>query len=99
MSTCTIKDYTESVESIEERIARYKVIRTALEVNFIDFVADAGVQVHKLNDGQVVIETQYRSTTEYLDGIKRIDQMINILTQNITGGLSYSKPHSSFDKQ
>ena len=69
-----------------------------MESNIPDFLVNAGIQTHKLNDGQVVIETQYRSVNDYINAIKGVEQMINYLKQKITGGLSYSRPHSSFNK-
>jgi repressor of nif and glnA expression len=89
---CTIKDYTESVTTTEERIDRYKAILLAMENGLTSFVSNAGVQMHKLNGGQVTIETNYRSMKEYIDGIKNIQYMINYYTQKLTGSVTYLRP-------
>lgn len=99
MSICTITDYAESVTDLETRLVRYKTILAALDAGLESFIPNAGIQQHKLNDSQVVIETAYRSITDYVKDIRSIEMTINSIKQQLTGGVSYSKPHSSFSKR
>lgn len=94
--TCSIYDYADSISDITERIDRYKRILNALEAGLEAFVPNSGIQQHKLDDSHVVIETKYGTISDYINGIRAVESTIAQLRKKLIGGMSYSRPHSSF---
>lgn len=82
------KLYIESASSLLERYNRLCDIVDALELSLLDEAGKDGIESYKLNDGQVDIQTQYRSVEDRVAGIRALD-FLRTRTLNKLNGNSF----------
>jgi predicted nucleic acid-binding Zn-ribbon protein len=79
-----------STESeIRAEIIEWEAIIVALRVQLAASVGTSSALKHKMNDGQIQMETEYRSPSAITDDITKARQQINILKNQLGDGISY----------
>lgn len=89
---CTEKFYIESATSLLERIARIDAIILALEGQLLTATSNSDIISYNLDDGQVKIQTQYRSIAEINRGIEGLDALRQRLINQLNGRQRVLRP-------
>jgi hypothetical protein len=85
MAACTEKYYIESATDLLTRIARIEAIILALEARLLAGADVEDVNAYSLDDGQVKINTQYRSTAAMMKGLHQLDTLRQRLINQLNG--------------
>ena len=78
-------EYISSATGIEERADRIAQIIIALENRQLTMVGNSDILSYKLNDGQTVIETVYRSPENLQKAIDSYERILNRLISRLNG--------------
>lgn len=83
---CTETYYIESATSLKNRLTRICNIIEALEQRIIDVaVGNADVEGYSLDDGQVKIQTKYRSLESLEQAIQSFERLKQKLLNQLNG--------------
>lgn len=86
MEICTISEYIQSKDSLDAKIASIEALIDAMLLNTIDTIGDSGTMAYSLDDGQVKISTQFRSTIDITKGVKSLETLLNMYINRRDGG-------------
>lgn len=75
MGSCSIKEYIESRASLDAKITAINALIDAMLLNTIDTISDSGTMSYSMDDGQMKITTQFRSTTDVTNGIRSLEKL------------------------
>lgn len=88
METCTLREYIESRESLDAKIAAINALIDAMLLNTIDTIDDSGTMSYSMDDGQMKVTTQYRSTTDITKGIRSLERLKQIYISRRDGSIT-----------
>ncbi|AGF91163.1 structural protein [Cellulophaga phage phi47:1] len=71
----TIREYIESVDSLDLKIAAIESLIDAMLLNAIDSISDSGTKIYSLDDGQSKIMTEFRSPSDITKGVLALEKM------------------------
>jgi len=77
--------YVQSATTLEDKIARYDAIITALETSVLAASEKAGVSEYSLDDGQVKIKSVYRNPDEVAATIKAFMAIREVYVNRLNG--------------
>lgn len=85
---CSIKQYIESKCTLRERILAIEVLIDSMLLNTVDAIGDSGTASYSLDDGQMKVMTQYRSTSDITKGIKALESLKQIYVNRLNGNIT-----------
>lgn len=88
MGTCNIKEYIQSRSSLDAKIAAIEALIDAMLLNTIDTIDDSGTMAYTMDDGQMKVTTQYRSTTDITNGIRSLERLKNVYVSRRDGSIT-----------
>ena len=68
--SCSEFDYVKSAATIEEELAFVRQIIAALKEAALKAAGNSDIDLYRLDDGQTLINTQYRSVEDMYKGIR-----------------------------
>lgn len=81
----TIREYVESATSVKARIAAIDVLIDAMILNMADAVDNSGTASFRLDDGQMNINTEFRTVEDVQKGVKSLESMKQMYINRING--------------
>lgn len=81
----SISGYVECGTTTLERIKRIDFIIEQLELKMLDMVEGAVYEEYQLDNGQMKTRVRYRTTTQFMDGIKSLEQLKARLVNRLNG--------------
>ena len=94
---CTIKGYIESKSSLAARILAIEALIDSMLLNAVDSVGDSGVRSYMFDDGQVKVQTEYRSFDEVLEGVKKLEKLKQMYVNRHNGALTVLRGRKNFN--
>jgi hypothetical protein len=85
MAETTEYQYVIDSANLKIRYDRIQAIITALENQQLLNIGSSGKVSYTLNDGQTIISTTYRNTTDIAKAIREYEKILNSLLSKITG--------------
>lgn len=85
--------YIKSASSLKERYDRICTIIYALEDILLDSTGQSDIDEYKINDGQMKIETIYRSVEDMVDGINKLEVIRERIFNQLNGRNVVLRPH------
>ena len=70
MMGCCEYDYIKSAATLEEELTFTRLVIAALKENALKAAANGDIEDYRIDDGQTVISTSYRSPEDIYTGIK-----------------------------
>lgn len=83
----TIKEYIDSGKNTAERIKLIDQLIDKLILSMLDSVEgrDSSVEELQMNDGQMIVRTRYRSTSDIEEGIKGLERIKQMYINRLNG--------------
>lgn len=96
-STYTIAEYISSKDSIKAKILAIDVLIDSMFTAAAEAIggAGAGVSQYSLDDGQVKINTTYRSVQEVQAGIQSLEALKQMYVSRLTGRVTVLRDEKS----
>lgn len=91
--------YIQSAKSIKEKITKIDEVIAALWTSVLEAAKNDHVQSYSLNDGQVQIRSDYRSTEAVMKSIKGLEKMKHYYIAQINGRVFGAKDASNFRRR
>lgn len=85
MVVYTISEYIESQSSIKAKIDAIQSLIDSMLSKAIEAVDNSGTAEYLLDDGQVRIQTKYRSAVEVSKGIERLESILQMYINRHNG--------------
>lgn len=82
---CSEIHYIESATDLRDRITRIETVITALEAQLLIAAGNGDLSSYSLDDGQVKIQSQYRSPSAIADGLFKLDTLRQRLINQLNG--------------
>ena len=71
----TVKEYISSATTIKARIVSIEALIDAMILTMADVVVNSGTMSYRLDDGQMNVNTDYRSVEDVQKGIVGLERM------------------------
>jgi len=84
----TTKEYIQSQESLDAKIAAIEALIDAMLLNTIDTIDDSGTMSYSMDDGQMKVTTAYRSASEITKGILALEKLLHIYINRRDGSIT-----------
>lgn len=72
---CTVKEYIQSKDSLWAKICAIEALIDSMLLNMVDSVEVGGTASYMMDDGQMKVNTVYRSVKDVTAGIKALQQL------------------------
>lgn len=97
VSTYTIADYINSRTSIQAKVLAIEVLIDSMFTAVAESIggAGAGISQYSLDDGQVKINTTYRSVQEVQAGIHSLESLKQMYLSRLTGRVTVLRDEKS----
>ena len=88
MEIYTLKEYISSRESLDAKIIAIESLIDAMLVSSIEAVDNSGTASYSMNDGQMQVSTQFRSSIDVTNGIRKLEQLKNLYIGRRDGNIT-----------
>jgi len=85
---CTIKEYIQSKPTLDAKIAAIESLIDAMILNSIEAVDNSGTASYSMDDGQMKVTTMYRSVKEITQGVRALEQMLQMYINRRNGHIT-----------
>lgn len=93
----TIKQYVASKDSLESKITAIESLIDALILSTLESIDNNGTFSYSMDDGQMKVTTQYRSTAEVTQGIHALEKIKNIYVNRCNGHLTVLRGRKNYN--
>lgn len=84
----TITEYIQSKESLDAKIAAIESLIDAMLLNTIDTIGTSGTMSYRMDDGQMNVNTEFRSTQDITTGIIALEKILHIYINRRDGSIT-----------
>lgn len=84
----TVKEYIESKPSLLAKINAIQALIDAMLINAIDAIDNSGTASYSMDDGQMKVNTFYRSVEEIQMGIWKLEKLLNLYKSRYNGSMT-----------
>lgn len=81
----SISEYIQSRDSLKARIEAIEVLIDDMYANMTDAIGNDGTASYSLDDGQMKIQTQYRSVSDITKGINALEAQLQMYINRYNG--------------
>ena len=81
----TISQYIESGCDLRAKIANIDALIAAMELKAVDVIGTADIEAYQMNDGQMVVRTKYRTTSDVIAGIDSLEKLKQRYVNRLNG--------------
>lgn len=84
----TIKEYIQSKESLDAKIAAIELLIDDMIVSMAEGIGNSGTASYSMDDGQMKVMTQYRSVNEIANGVRALEKMLQMYMNRRNGSVT-----------
>lgn len=84
----TLEQYLTSAKTLQERISNLEKLIDAMILSTLNASEDGAapnVSEYQLNDGQMIVKTVYKTYSDLLGGIKKLEQIKQMYMNQLNG--------------
>jgi len=96
MQECTLKEYIQNSGDLLSRINAIDALIDAMILNMADVVDTTGTISYRMDDGQMNVNTEYRSVSDVSKGINSLEKMKQMYINRYNGRLVVFRGRSKF---
>jgi hypothetical protein len=85
MIVYTIKEYVQSKSSLDDKIKAIEQLIENMLLNSVEAIDNSGVASFIMDDGQMRINTEYRSVDEITKGIRSLERVLQMYINRRNG--------------
>lgn len=98
----SIKQYLTNARDLKERIVRLEQLIDAMILSTLNTIDspdyNPNVSQYRLNDGQMIVETTYKSNSDVLGAIKELEKVKQLYMNQYNGRVMTSRDIRSLNK-
>jgi hypothetical protein len=84
----TIKEYIQSKESLDAKIAAIELLIDDMIVSMAEGIGNSGTASYSIDDGQMKVMTQYRSVNEIANGVRALEKTLQMYMNRRNGSVT-----------